>query len=66
MYNYWVVVAALVVCFGAIWLVLQFAEQIYNFLGHNGALIVTKIAAILIAAIAVQFMTRGLLALFVK
>ena len=64
LYNYWVVLAAIVACFALIWLVLHFAENIYNFLGHNGALIVTKIAAILIAAIAVQFVTQGIKALF--
>jgi len=43
-----------------IWLVLFYAEAIYKFLGKNGSLIITKIAAILIAAIAVQFIRQGI------
>ncbi len=64
LYNYWVVLAAILACFFLIWLTLHFAEQIFNVLGHNGALIITKIASIVIAAIAVQFMVQGIKALF--
>ncbi|HTY14036.1 MAG TPA: MarC family protein, partial [Candidatus Omnitrophota bacterium] len=65
LYNFWAVIAGIVACFFVIWLVLHFAENIYNFLGRNGALIITKIAAIVIAAIAVQFIKQGILAIFV-
>jgi len=60
LYGYQVVLTAILVCFFLIFLVLYFAENIYGFLGKNGALIITKIAAILIAAIAVQFIRQGI------
>ena len=63
-YNFWAVVAAIIVCFLLIWLTLYFAESIYRFLGRNGALIITKIAAIIIASIAVLFIRQGIQALF--
>ena len=47
-----------------IWLVLYFADHIYAVLGKNGSLIFTKIASILIAAIAVQFIRQGIMAIF--
>lgn len=64
LYGYAVVISAIVACFAVIWLVLFFADHIYAFLGKNGALILTKIASILIAAIAVQFIRQGITAIF--
>ncbi|MDD5593734.1 MAG: MarC family protein [Candidatus Margulisbacteria bacterium] len=64
LYGYLVVISAIVACFAVIWLVLFFADHIYAFLGKNGALILTKIASILIAAIAVQFIRQGISAIF--
>ncbi len=63
-YGYLVVLSAIFVCFLLIWLVLYYAEFIYKFLGRNGTLIISKIMAILIAAIAVQFIRQGIIALF--
>jgi len=62
-YNFWIVLAAIFTCFFLIWLVLHFAELIYSFLGRNGSLIIQKIAAIIISAIAVQFIREGILAI---
>ena len=63
-YGFWVVGSAILACFALIWLVLFFAETIHGFLGRNGSLILTKVAAILIAAIAVQFVRQGVTGLF--
>ena len=65
-YGYPVVVSAIIACFFLIWLILHFADNIYNFLGKNGSLILTKIASILIAAIAVQFIRQAIMALFLN
>src|SRR3989339_1685344 len=62
-YGFFVVGAAILTTFCLIWLLLHFADDIYRFLGKNGSLIMTKIAAILIAAIAVQYIRQGLMAL---
>ena len=63
-YNIYAVILGTIVCFVLIWLVLYFAENIYGFLGRNGSLIITKIAAILMAAIAVKFVRQGIQAIF--
>ncbi|MFH1387425.1 MAG: MarC family protein [bacterium] len=64
LYGFYIVGSAIVACFILIWLILHFADQIYRVLGKNGSLILTKVAAILIAAIAVQFIRQGILAIF--
>jgi multiple antibiotic resistance protein len=64
LYGYAITISAIVACFAVIWLVLFFADHIYGFLGKNGALILTKVASILIAAIAVQFIRQGLFSIF--
>jgi multiple antibiotic resistance protein len=63
MYGYVPVLAAIVACFAVIWLTLFFSRPIYNILGRSGALIITKIMALLIASIAVQLMRSGIMAL---
>jgi multiple antibiotic resistance protein len=52
------------ICFLLIWLVLFFSESIFRHIGRNGALIITKISGILIAAIAVRFIRQALQAIF--
>jgi multiple antibiotic resistance protein len=64
LYGYWVVISAIIACFAVIWLVLYFADAIHAVLGKNGSLILTKVASILIAAIAVQFIRQGICGIF--
>lgn len=59
LYQLPAVIVGVLICFALIWLVFHFAETIFRFIGRNGALIVTKIAAILVAAIAVHFIRIG-------
>jgi len=63
-YNFWAVVLGIIANFLLVWLVLHFAESIYKILGRNGALIITKIAAIIIAAISIQFIRQGIQSVF--
>jgi len=60
LYGYQVVISAILICFFLIWIMLFYAEAIHKILGKNGSLIITKIAGIIIAAIAVQFIRQGL------
>ena len=60
LYNFYAVIAGITACFVVIWVMLHFADELYGLLGHNGALIITKISAILIAAISVQFIRQGI------
>jgi len=63
-YNVYAVASGVLVCFALIWLVLHFSENIYGFLGKNGSLVITKIAGILMAAIAVRFIRLSIQAIF--
>lgn len=62
-YNFWVVLAAVLTCFLLIWILLIFAERIFLLIGRNGSLIVAKISAIIISVIAVNFVREGILSL---
>ncbi|MBU0671460.1 MAG: MarC family protein [Candidatus Margulisbacteria bacterium] len=64
LYQLPAVVLGVLICFTLIWLVFHFAEIVFKVIGRNGSLIVTKIAAILIAAIAVRFIRVGIQAFF--
>lgn len=59
-YNVYAVMTGVIICFLLIWLVLYFSENIFCFLGRNGSLVVTKIAGIIMAAIAVRFIRQGI------
>lgn len=45
--------------FTAVWLVLRYIDPIYRFLGKNGSLVITRVMALLIASIAVQYILQG-------
>lgn len=63
-YDLPAVIVGVLLCFILIWLVLRFSGSIYKIIGRNGALIITRIAAIIIAAIAVRFIRVGITAIF--
>jgi len=64
LYQLPAIVLGVLICFAMIWIVFRFADTIYRFIGRNGALIITKISAILIAAIAVRFIRLGIQSIF--
>jgi multiple antibiotic resistance protein len=43
-----------------VWLILRFIDPIYRLLGKNGSLVITRVMALLIASIAVQYMLQGI------
>jgi multiple antibiotic resistance protein len=61
LYSLAAVILGVIICFFSIWLIFRFGEQIYKIIGRNGSLIITKITAILIAAIAVYFIRVGII-----
>jgi multiple antibiotic resistance protein len=50
---------------GITYVVLRYVDRIYRVLGRRGSIIVTRVFAVLIAAIAVQFVVDGVRELFV-
>ena len=54
-----VTILSVLITFGIVWLVLKFINPIYRFLGRTGSLVITRVMALLIAAIAVQYVLQG-------
>lgn len=54
-----VAVSAVSLVFATVWLILRFIDPIYNLLGKTGSAVVTRVMAVFIAAIAVQFIFEG-------
>jgi len=56
----WITLISVIIVMLLSWLIFSFVDQIYRILGNLGSLIVSKIMAIFIAAIAIQFIISGL------
>jgi multiple antibiotic resistance protein len=54
-----VTVISVLITFIIVWLILRFINPIYRILGRNGSLVVTRLMAMFIAAIAVQYIVEG-------
>ena len=50
---------------GITYVILRYVDRIYRVLGRRGSIIVTRVFAVLVAAIAVQFIVDTALELFV-
>ena len=55
-----ITVAAVAIVFLIVWVVLKLIDPIHRFMGKAGAAIVTRVMALLIAAIAVQYIINGI------
>lgn len=53
-------IVSVVIVFSIVWLTLRYIEPIYRILGRNGAVIIARVMALLIAAIAIQYIVNGL------
>jgi len=59
-YHLWIVVIAFAVNLVAAWLIFRQANLLIGFLGHGGIRAISKVASLLLAAIAVGMVIRGL------
>lgn len=59
--NYGLIVAVMAVLIVLIltWIVLRFMSSVYRFLGKTGSLVIARVMALLIAAIAIQYVLVG-------
>lgn len=55
---------SILIAIGITYLVLRYADRIYKILGKRGSLIVTRVFAVFVAAIAVQYIVEGVRQLF--
>jgi multiple antibiotic resistance protein len=54
-----VTIFSVLITFIIVWLILRFINPIFRILGKNGSLVVTRLMAMFIAAIAVQYIVQG-------
>jgi multiple antibiotic resistance protein len=59
-----VTIFSVLITFVIVWVVLRFIDPLYKILGRNGSLVVTRLMAMFIAAIAVQYIVQGVKNLF--
>lgn len=59
-YGIIVTILAVTLTFAIVWLILSHSAPIYRILGKNGTLVIAKLMALFIAAIAVQYIQEGI------
>ena len=55
-----ITIFSVIFVFIIVWLTLRFIEPIYKVLGKNGSVVIARVMALLIAAIAIQYIIEGL------
>jgi multiple antibiotic resistance protein len=55
---------SIMIVIGGTYIVLRFVDKIYKILGRRGSIIITRVFAVLVAAIAIQFIVDGAKSLF--
>lgn len=58
-YSIVVAIVAVIVVLTITWVILRFINEIHRFLGKTGSLVIARVMALLIAAIAVQYILTG-------
>jgi multiple antibiotic resistance protein len=58
-YGILATVLSVLLTFVIVWLILKFIDPIYRILGKNGSLVISRVMALLIASIAVQYIIEG-------
>jgi multiple antibiotic resistance protein len=59
-YGNEIAIIAVLIVLSLTWVILRFMNSIYKFLGKTGSLVIARVMALLIAAIAVQYILTGL------
>jgi multiple antibiotic resistance protein len=58
-YDVYVTVLSVLVVMAITWVILKFIGKVYRFLGKTGSLVIARVMALIIAAIAVQYILVG-------
>jgi len=59
-FNVAVTIASVLIVFFIVWITLRFIDPIYKVLGRSGSLIIARVMALIIAAIAVEYILDGI------
>jgi multiple antibiotic resistance protein len=58
-YGVYVAAVSVFVVLGITWVILRFINRVYKILGKTGSLVIARVMALLIAAIAIQYVLNG-------
>lgn len=58
-YGVAVAIAAVIIVLSVTWVILRFINRIYQVLGRTGAMVIARVMALFIAAIAIQYILTG-------
>jgi len=58
-YDITITIIAVVIVLAATWVILRYINQVYKLLGKTGSLVIARVMALIIAAIAVQYILTG-------
>jgi multiple antibiotic resistance protein len=61
LYDVYVAALSVLVVMAITWVILRFMNNIYKFLGKTGSLVIARVMALIIAAIAVQYILGGVM-----
>jgi multiple antibiotic resistance protein len=59
-YGIVIAILAVLIVLSSTWVILRYINNIYKFLGKTGSLVIARVMALLIAAIAVQYILTGI------
>ena len=59
-YGIVIAILAVLIVLSLTWVILRYINGIYKFLGKTGSLVIARVMALLIAAIAVQYILTGI------
>jgi len=60
LYGIVIAILAVLIVLSSTWVILRYISNIYKFLGKTGSLVIARVMALLIAAIAVQYILTGI------
>ena len=60
MFNVVITVISVLVVFLIVWVILRFIDPIYRLLGRSGSLVIARVMALIIAAIAIEYIIEGI------
>ena len=59
-FNVAITVISVLIVFFIVWITLRFIDPIYRLLGRSGSLVISRVMALIIAAIAVEYILEGI------
>jgi multiple antibiotic resistance protein len=60
LYGILITSLAIIITLVITWIILRFANKVYHFLGQSGSLVIARVNALFIAAIAIQYILVGI------